>query len=300
MRLFKLGVVSWRLIFALAFAACITACAEQKAGIYEPTVLRIGVLPNENEAVLIKQFSPLGNYLAAQLGRPYELVVPGDYADFVDRFARGDFDLGYFGGVTFLQAQQRSDAKPLVMRDIDARLSTYFLVRGDSAIREWDQMAGKSFSFGSSLSTSGHLMPRFFLRERGIDPESFFSDVRFSGAHDKTATWVTEGVVDIGAANSHIVDEMLKDGRLDSAQVNILWETPPYAGYVWAVNADIDRSFQEDLRNSFLALSPVNPEHKIILDALNAGGFLPASPEDFTSLPDIARSLGLLDSEGSQ
>lgn len=46
---------------------------------------------------------------------------------------------------------------------------------------------GKVFSSGSNLSTSGHLLPRHFLKEMGIEPENYFSWVDYSGKHDLAA-----------------------------------------------------------------------------------------------------------------
>lgn len=276
------------LVALLCAAFSLSACGEQPETEYVPDILRIGVLPDESESVLNAKFSPLGQYLSSQVNRPYELVVPKDYAELVDRFEQGDFDLAYFGGLTFLQAQDRAAAVPLVMRDIDGHFSSYFIVSDDSQFRKLSEMKSMRLSFGSPLSTSGHLMPRFFLRENGIDPEAFFADVRFSGAHDRTAQWVVDGIVDVGAVNSVVVEEMLRDGRLGQQAVRILWETPPYADYVWAVRASMDEKFKHALADSFLSLSPVNPQHKSILTSLAAGGFLPASSEDFRSLRDVA------------
>ncbi len=272
----------------------LTACTQQPASGYVPQVLRIGVLPDENEFYLIDKFSPLGRYLSVQLKRPYELIVPKDYAELVDRFEQGDFDLAYFGGLTFLQAQERAAAVPLVMRDVDAHFSSYFLVPAGSQSQELAQTEGARFAFGSPLSTSGHLMPRYFLRDKGIEPEVFFAEVRFSGAHDRTARWVSERVVDVGAVNSQIAEEMLSDGRLGRDEVRILWETPPYADYVWAVQAGLDEAFKQALVDSFLSLSALNPQHEPILNSLGGSGFLPASRKDFVALREVAAAQGLI------
>ena len=168
-------------------------------------------------------------------------------------------------------------------------------VGADSTAFDWQDTQGLSFSFGSRLSTSGHLMPRHFLLQQGIDPESHFSEVSYSGAHDKTARLVEKGEVALGAANSHIVDTMFETRRLDPRQVRILWGTSPYADYVWAVSPDTDQAFVQRLFNAFLALSPLDERHVQILGPLDAGGFVPASLEDFTALREIAVSVGMLE-----
>jgi phosphonate transport system substrate-binding protein len=280
---------------ALVLLFLVTGCSDRQHEAYEPVVLRIGVLPDQGEAILRERFRPLAEHLSQALQKPFELVVPVDYADLVDQFDKGQLDLAYFGGLTFLQAHARAGAVPLVMRDVDAHFTSYFLMTAALPEVDWQGMRGLSFSFGSRLSTSGHLMPRYFLQQHGIEPESYFSDVRYSGAHDATAGLVEKGEVALGAANSQIINKMFATGRLSGQKVRILWETPPYADYVWAVRPDADQAFAQRLLNGFLSLSPINERHAQILEPLDAGGFVPASLEDFTALKEIAISAGMVE-----
>lgn len=104
-----------------------------------------------------------------------------------------------------------------------------------------------------------------------------------------------KGEVDIGVANTQIVQSMLADGRLDAAKVDILWETPPYSDYVWAVQRRLHTDLKTRLRNAFLELSKENPEHNLILTNIAADNFLPASPLDFVLLKQVAIDLDLLE-----
>ena len=177
------------------------------------------------------------------------------------------------------------------MRDIDAKFTSYFIVRADETANRIADMRSRRLSFGSRLSTSGHLMPRQFLNESGIVPEDYFDDVAYSGAHDLTAMMVRDGVADIGAVNSLVIDTMFKDGRLRSDEVRILWESPPYADYVWALRRDFGEVSENRLRESFLSLSRQNPTDSAILDRLGARMFLPASTHDFLQLRTLYSQL---------
>ncbi len=209
-----------------------------------PSVLNVGVLPDDDRKALRRRYEPLLAYLAEELDTKLELKIPEDYADLLELFGEGEIDVGYFGGVTFVQSHMKHGAVPLVMRDVDAKFTTYFLAGPETPGAAVANFAGRAFAFGSDLSTSGHLMPRYFLQEVGIAPESFFGAVRYSGAHDRTAAWVRDGVVDLGAANAEIVDNMLRDGRLAPDAVRIVWETPPYTDYVWAVRPGLSKAFR--------------------------------------------------------
>ncbi len=283
------------LIVLTAFG--LSACEEEAATVYRPEQIRIAVLPDQTEEALRQRYSGLVDYLSQQTGLPFRLIIPGDYTDLVNQFAQQNIDLAFFGGLTYLQARHRIDTAPLAMRDIDLQFKSYFLVGTDNKDLSWSDLKGKKLSFGSRLSTSGHLMPRYYLEEKGISAETYFNEVRFSGAHDKTASLVESAAVDIGAVNADIVDLMLADGRLDPEKIHIFYETPPYADYVWAANGNLDADIREKMLSAFLSLSADNAAQAEILDTLGAEGFVAAKADYFTVLDGVARQVGLLNVE---
>lgn len=256
----------------------------------EPTqVLRIGVLPDQNSETLKERFEPVLDYLAEKLQLTCELIVPESYPDLLQLFHDQKVDLAYFGGYSYVKARQRDGAIPLVMRRIDTRFTSLFIVRADNPAQTLERLENMRIAFGSSLSTSGHLMPRYFLDQKNITPESFFSEVQYSGAHDKTAYWVRDGKVDVGAANATTIRSMLEKGLIKPGEIRTLWETPPYADYVWAIHPRIAEGFSTRIRNAFLQLSPDNVDHSQVLQNLNAIGYVPANANDFLALENIAR-----------
>lgn len=260
--------------------------------------LTVGVLPDQEPEVLRRRYQPLIDYLGQYLGIDVRLVIPNDYADAVGLFQQKKLDLAYLGGLTFVHARNRSGAEPLVMREVDTRFTSWFLVKPDLAQTRLSELRDKKLVFGNRLSTSGHLMPRYYLQQQwNIEPEKFFTEVSYSGAHDKTINLVREGRYEIGAVNSGIARQMLLDGRLEENELEVLWQTPPYSDYVWAVPQELDEEVKIDLRDAFLRLDSENPEDKAILSSLGASAFLPAGVEDFNTLSDIAINLGLVTGE---
>lgn len=259
-----------------------------------PNPVRVGVLPDQSPEVLEQRFDPLLKYLSDEIGVPFRLVVPADYADLLDRFSRQEIDIAYFGGLTYLKAREAEGARALVMRDVDTRFRSSFIAAVDRPETTIADFLDKSLAFGSELSTSGHLMPRHFLLQESIDPESWFSDIVYSGAHDATAILVQNGNVDLGVANSEVIEAMFRDGRLRRSEIRVVVRTPPYVDYVWAMRVGIDAGLYDRVMFAFLKLSPLDGAHANILDRLGAGAFLPARDSDFGSLRDIAISLDLL------
>lgn len=280
------------LVFLVALG--LAACDRDNAALYQPEVIRIGVLPDENAEALQQRYTGLRDYLSATIDKPVELVIPKDYADLVNQFSESRLELAFFGGLTYLQARYRANAEPLVMRDIDLNFKSYFLVSADNSDLTWPDLKGKSLAFGSRLSTSGHLMPRYYLQQKNIVAESYFREVRFSGTHDATARLVASGEVDVGAANADIIDRMLADGRLDNDSIYIFYETPTFADYVWAIRSDIEDSLKAKIRDAFLSLKAEEKTHGEILKTLGANEFVVARDEYFTILDEVATQIGLL------
>lgn len=256
------------------------------------SVINVGVLPDESPEQLRARFDPLLKYLSAETGLEFRLLDIPDYDDLVEQFVEKRVHLAYFGGYTFVRTSMLCTTVPLVMREIDTRFTSYFLAPGDSTARRLEDFRDKVFSFGNRLSTSGHLMPRhFMMHSRDIVPEEFFAEVRFSGAHDRTAYMVRDGKADLGVANAEIVQTMLKDGRLSDGDLRIIWETPPYANYVWAVRESVPQEMQTRIRDAFLALDVNDAADRSILQGLGARVFLPAGLEDFAALQQLVESM---------
>lgn len=260
-----------------------------------PALIRVGVLPDQEERLLKNQHEPLLKYLSRELGLEFELVIPGNYDELVRRAALGEFDLAYFGGLTFIQAEATKAVVPLVMRDIDLKFVSYFITLAKNTRHDIRDFSGRKFSFGSPRSTSGHLMPRRFLKDMDIEPESFFSEVLYSGGHDKTAHQVIKGEVDLGVANAQVIERMIETGQIDPNKIRIVWETPPYANYVWDIRAGIAEKLRTQFTNAFLKLSRTEPRHRAVLERQGAASFFPVGTIEFAQLRQIARELGMVE-----
>ena len=285
------NILIWLFIAILAFQLPACSVPEQDSSIES---LRIGTLPDESEEALRDRYMPLLEYLSQETGISSELAIPHSYEELVRWFGEGEIDLAYFGGATFLKASHQYKAVPLVMRDVDTRF-TSVLVVADEGFRTLEELQGKRIGFGSRLSTSGHLMPRHFLQvQHGVTPENYFSSIQYSGKHDRTAFWVRDGEVDAGIVNSEVIRKMSADGRLRPGDIRVIWTTPPYIDYVWAVHPQVNPAVRESIQQAFMRLSTDNPAHEAVLSRLGAGAFYPASASDFSALQQVMDSLEVL------
>ena len=260
------------------------------------TTLKVSAIPDESPTELQRKFTPLGKYLEANIGIPVEFIPVTDYAATVEGLAARKLDMVWYGGFTFVQARIRTNgtAIPLVQRAEDEKFQSVFITQPNSGINSLADLKGKTFTFGSQSSTSGHLMPRWFLLQNGIDPDKDFRRMAFSGAHDATALQVAGGKVDAGAMNISVWNKMLEEKKLDPGQVRVFYTTPPYYDYNWTVRGDLDPVLVQKLKHAFLALDPTQPAHKEILDLQRASKFILTTPENYRGIEQAARSAGLL------
>lgn len=260
-----------------------------------PKELRISAIPDENPQELLRIYTPFADYLAKEIGIPVKFTPVVDYAATVEGLAADKLDMVWYGGLTSVQAAQRAKgATRVIMRKEDTEFKTHFITRKETGIKELKDLKGKTFSFGSVSSTSGHLMPRYFLLKGGINPEKDFSKFSFSGAHDATAAWVEAARVDAGALNFLVWDKLVETKKVDTSKVAVFWTTPPYVDYVWSVRGSLDKGVVGKISQAFLKLNYQNPEHKKLLDLHRTKGYIPAKDEDWKGIEEAAIAAGLL------
>lgn len=258
-------------------------------------VLRVSAIPDENPQELLRIYRPFAEYLSRELGMPVEFIPVVDYAATVEGLAAKKLDLVWYGGFTSVQAAKRTgNAKRLVMRKEDTEFRSVFITRKETGIKSLADLKGRTFSFGSVSSTSGHLMPRYFLLKHGIVPERDFAKFSFSGAHDATAAWVEAGKVDAGALNFLVWEKLVQTKKVDTDKVIVFWTTPPYVDYVWTARGDLDPDLLEKITRAFLKLNYNHPEHRKLLDLHRTKGYIRALDQDWQMIEEAATASGLL------
>lgn len=257
--------------------------------------LKVSAIPDESPTELLRKFKPLGAYLEQQTGMKVDWTPVNDYPAVVEGLAAKRIDLAWLGGFTFVQARIRTgDAIPIAQRVEDEKFISYYIVPKASSAKTLQDLKGKTFAFGSPASTSGHLMPRFFLLKAGINPDKDFTRLAFSGAHDATVAFVASGRAEAGALNASVYDKLIEKGDANARSVRILQTTPPYYDYNWTVRGSLDPALVSKLTAAFLNLDPKNPAHKEILDLQRATRFVATKPENYKGIEEAARSAGLL------
>jgi phosphonate transport system substrate-binding protein len=281
------GLMTCAVVALGAIAHIPTAHAQQ--------VLRVTAIPDESPTELARKAAPLMKYLETKLSMKVEFTPVTDYAASVEALINKKVDMAWFGGFTFVQANTRSGGKviPIIQRTEDEVFKSVFIT-ADPSIKTLADLKGKDVSFGSQSSTSGHLMPRSFLLQGGVDPDKDFKRVAFSGAHDATIAAVASGKVQAGALNASVWDKFVTEKKVDTDKVKVFFTTPPYYDYNWTVHADMPVALREKIAKAFTDLSRDTAEGKEILELQRATKFVPSKVENYKGIEAAAKNAGLL------
>lgn len=255
-------------------------------------------IPDKNKKQLRKRFGPVSRYLENNLGVPVKYVPVESYTAALTEFSNNQVQLAWFGGFAGLQARARVPGSQAIAQGIeDKAFSTYFiantatgLVKSASFPRN---IMGKTFVFGARGSTSGRLMPEYYIRhEFGEAPEEVFERVAYSGSHSRTIEMVQSGAYQVGVLNTRVWDS--ERANIDPEKVKVIWQTPPYSDYQWTIRGDVDKTwgkgFQAKVTKALLAMEA--PE---LLQAFPRSQFIPATNEDYEPIRETGEAIGLLD-----
>lgn len=251
------------------------------------------MIPTTDPGKIVRQSQPLVNYLEKQTGARIALTVPTSYAAVVEAITSDRVDIAYLGGFTYLQAAARANVQPLVQRVKDKNFHSLFITQTNSSIHNMADLKGKAFAFGDINSTSGHLMPSYYMRQEKVDP-SVIEKAVFTGGHDATALAVAHKRVDAGAMDELVYQTMMRTGAITPAQVRVFYTTPPFFDYVWVARAGLDPVLAQKFAQALLNLNADTPQDKVLLDLLNAHKYAVAHASDYGPLRQAAKDDGLL------
>ncbi|MDA8020174.1 MAG: putative selenate ABC transporter substrate-binding protein [Thermoanaerobaculia bacterium] len=288
------------LVLAIGCAAPSDDAVDASASIEAPAAFRLSAIPDQNSTEIEEKLKPLIAHLATELGVSVEYVPARDYQASVEMFKNGDVQLAWFGGLTGVQARHAiQGARAIAQGASDPEFYSYFIAHQDTGLERSEDFPAAigdlTFAFGSESSTSGRLMPEFFIRQNtDKGPTEFFAQpVVFSGSHDRTVELVESGQVQAGVVNFKVYDQRVADGETDPDVVRVIWQTPYYADYNWTVRPDVDEQFGEGftdrLQETLLAI-----EDPILLAALPRERLIAASNEDFEGIREVAEYLDMI------
>lgn len=257
-------------------------------------------IPDQDESRLRERFEKVAEYLEGQLDVEVRYVPVKSYAAAVTAFRNDQVQLAWFGGLSGVRARQSVPGSEAIAQGVeDQAFVTYFIANTATGLAYGQDfpkdIAGLTFTFGSKGSTSGRLMPEYYIREAfGAAPQEVFARVGFSGDHSRTIALVQSGAFQVGALNFKVWEKESALGRIDPAKVSVIWQTPPYPDYQWSIRGDVDErfgaGFADRVREALLAIRDPG-----LLESFPRSGFIPAGNADYEPIERTAKDIGLID-----
>ncbi len=257
-------------------------------------------IPDEDESKLKERFGPMSEYLSKALDIEVSYVPVKSYAAAVSAFRNGQVQLAWFGALSGVQARSTvPNSQALAQGFEDQAFWTYLIAHKSTGLQAGDvidkSMRGMTMTFGSKSSTSGRLIPEFYLTERfGESPDKVFEKVGYSGNHSRTLRLVESGSYDVGAINYAVWERELAAGNIDTNAVKVIWKTPAYPNYQWSIRGDVDAQFgagfSDKVKVALLAMD--DPK---LLKSFARSAFIPAQNSDYAPIKRTAQQVGLID-----
>jgi phosphonate transport system substrate-binding protein len=267
--------------------------------------ISIGAIPDQDPEKLQRLYGSVAEYLSSELGVEVNYVPVTDYTAAVSLFKVGDLDMVWFGGLTGVQARlQVEGSEAILQRDIDENFHSVFIANTASGLTEIEgieglsSLRGKRFTFGSESSTSGRLMPQYFLGQAGVEEGDFQGQVGFSGSHDKTAELVQAGSFDAGVLNEQVWEARKAAGQVDDTKVIQIFRTPAYHDYHWIARPDLMErdggEFVNRVKDAFTGMDASDPQQQQILELFGGEKFIETDNDNYAQIEEIGRKLGLI------
>ncbi len=257
-------------------------------------------IPDQDETKLNERFSKIAKYLEKELHVDVKFIPVKSYAASISAFRNNQVQLAWFGGLSGVRARLLvKDSYAIAQGIEDPKFHTYIIANVHTKLNLTESfptdIKGKTFTFGSKGSTSGRLMPEYFIREHlKNSPDELFKKVGFSGNHSKTISLVQSGAYEVGAVNFKVWDRELKAGNIDTSKVKVIWKTPAYPDYQFTIRGDVDKQFGEGFSKKVQA-ALIKLDDKEILAAFPREKFIVAKSSDFDPILKVGREIGLID-----
>lgn len=245
-------------------------------------ILEIAIIPSVSSTQQQDKIQLLEDYLNQELNQTVKIKLTKDYETGVNLLVTGQVEVAYLGPLAYIKAKQRnSDLEPIVahIEKTTGRpwYTSVMVVNRQAGINTPADIRGKRFSFVSPSSASGFLFPSAEFKRLGITPDRDFSQVQYSGGHDKNIVALAEGKVDAIAVDKSVYIEAVKQNKLPENQYKMIWESDPIPNSPFVISStlplELKTKFQRALINA--------PEGLVSVGGTTATGYTIVQDEDY-------------------
>jgi phosphonate transport system substrate-binding protein len=271
-----------------------TVCALSLSCAAHATTINFGIISTESSTNLKKDWEPVLAEMAKQTGYEIKPFFAPDYAGVIEGMRFNKVQVAWFGNKSAMEAVDRSDGEVFaqtIAADGSAGYYSLLIVNKKSPINTLDAMLkdGKSLSFsiGDPNSTSGFLVPSYYVfAKHNIDPKTFFKVTR-SANHESNAMAVANGQVDVATNNTESMDRLKMVHPTDFEKIKVIWTSPLIPSDPLVMRKDLPQAEKTKIADFFYSYGKT-PEQKEALKRLGLSGFKPSTNAQLMPIRQIS------------
>jgi len=270
-----------------------TVCAIGLSAAAQATTLNFGIISTESSTNLKKDWEPVLAEMAKVTGYEVKPFFAPDYAGVIEAMRFNKVQVAWFGNKSAMEAEDRSDGEifaQTIAADGSAGYYSLLIVNKKSPINTLDEALkdGKSLSFsiGDPNSTSGFLVPSYYVfAKNNIDPKTFFKVTR-SANHESNAMAVANGQVDLATNNTESMDRLKMAHPAEYEKIKVIWTSPLIPSDPLVYRKDLPQAEKTKIADFFFSYGKT-PEQKEALKRLGLSGFKPSTNAQLVPIRQI-------------
>jgi phosphonate transport system substrate-binding protein len=252
--------------------------AAQTAGKPESKTITLGLISEINRAAIQEHFLDLTRYLGRRLSPAGEgtgrVVVAPTVFELVKLLEQRQIDLYFESVYPTYSINYVHNAGKVILRRWKSGMADYqslLFTKRDGGIKRLEDLRGKTIVFEDPGSTSGFLMPKFFLQRNGFklaekkdfDVDAIAGQVNFLFAYrqEKILDMVFTGEVAAGAISD---DAYSRLSQAQKAEMTVLAQTERLPRHLVSVRVDLPQQTAARLTDIMVAMHE-DPEGQKIL-----------------------------------
>lgn len=258
--------------------------------------IKMALVPSLDTRKLIASGEKLAELLKKYTGLTFEVTVPTSYAAVVSAMGAGKVDVGWLSPLPYVIAHDQYGVQVVLrtIRDNSDKYWSFIIARTDTGINKLEDLKGKRFAYGDPVSTSGCLYARELIRSKGYDPDKFFSQVIYAGAHDKVVMAVYNKQVDGGAIYGGVVSdarEKVADTIKDVMQkTKVIAKSAPIPNDTVSVRKGFPQKLTKKLVEGLMKVAKSDEGRVAIMTLYGIDGFVPAKDSDYDTVRKVAKA----------
>ncbi|MDD5615549.1 MAG: phosphate/phosphite/phosphonate ABC transporter substrate-binding protein [Candidatus Methanoperedens sp.] len=231
----------------------------QEPKLQQQNTISIGVV-SEDPTTKIKLFQPAADYLAARLSDNQtkytgKVIVANSLENASGLLNEQKLDIFLESPFSSEIVSKKTGSKLFLRRWKDgvAEYHSIFIVKKNSSIGTLNDLKGKTIVFEDPGSTSGYLLPKAYLLQKGFNLSQSRGQNNivfvFSGSGENTPLWVIGGKADAGSFSNMDLEKVPVPIR---EQLKVIDRTVDVPRHLVSHRSGLDPSLVERIRQIFL------------------------------------------------